>query len=139
MTQRVKEFIEDHIAEIELSRWKEVFDNWYSSTYEEYFWNDDEQISELFLALSTIDVTKDSTIDARTDVISYYLQEMIEKFQDANYNRTDNWILKWDAILPKLNSALGFSTKELYDILNDIDMPGITPYYVNKEFVVQGL
>ena len=139
MTQRVKEFIEDYIAEIELGRWEEVFDGWYSSTYEEYFWNDDEQISELFLALSTIDVTKDSTTDARTDVISYYLQEIIEKFQDANYNRVDNWILKWDAILPKLNSALGFSNRELYDILNNIDMSGITPYYINKEFVVQGL
>lgn len=139
MTQRVKEFVEDYITEIERDRWEEVFDGWYSSTYEEYFWNDDEQISELFSALSTINVTKDSTIDARTRVVSYYLQEIIEKFQDGNYNRVDNWILKWDAILPKLNSALGFSTKELYDILNNIDMSGITPYYINKEFVVQGL
>ena len=139
MTLRVKEFIEHYIDDIEKSDWEVVFDGWYSSTYEEYFWNDDEQISELFSALSTINVTKDSTINARTGVISYYLQEIIEKFQDANYNIVNNWTLKWDAILPKLNSALGFSTKELYDILNDIDMVGVTPYYVNKEFVVQGL
>ena len=139
MTLRVKEFIEHYIDDIEKSDWEVVFDGWYSSTYEEYFWNDDEQISELFSALSTINVTKDSTINARTGVISYYLQEIIEKFQDANYNIVNNWTLKWDAILPELNSALGFSTKELYDILNDIDMVGVTPYYVNKEFVVQGL
>ena len=139
MTQRVKEFIEDYIAEIEIGRWEEVFDGWYSSTYEEYFWDDDKQLLELFSVLSTINVTKDSTMDARKCVISYYLQEIIEKFQGANYNRIDNWTLKWDAILPKLNSALGFSIEELYDILNNIDMSGITPYYINKEFVVQGL
>ena len=121
MTQRVKEFIEDYIDEIELGRWEEVFDGWYSSTFE-YFWEDDDQISELFSTLSIINVTKDSTVDARTNVISHYLQEIIEKIQDANYNRVDKWILKWDAILPKLNSALGFSDKELYDILNNIDM-----------------
>ena len=138
MTQRVKEFIEAYIDEIELDRWEEVFDNWYFSTFE-YSWEDDYQISELFSALSIINVTKDSTVDARTDVISHYLQEIIEKIQDANYNRVDNWILKWDAILPKLNSTLGFSDKELYDILNNIDMEGVTPYYINKEFVVQGL
>ena len=138
MTQRVKEFIEDYIDEIELGRWEEVFDGWYSSTFE-YSWEDNNQISELFSALSIINVTKDSTVDARTNVISHYLQEIIEKIQDANYNRVDNWILKWDAILPKLNSTLGFSDKELYDILNNIDMSGVTPYYINKEFVVQGL
>ena len=138
MTQRVKEFIEDYIDEIELGRWEEVFDGWYSSTFE-YSWEDDYQISELFSTLSIINVTKDSTVDARTNVISHYLQEIIEKIQDANYNRVDNWILKWDAILPKLNSTLGFSDKELYDILNNIDMSGVTPYYINKEFVVQGL
>ena len=138
MTQRVKEFIEDYIDEIELGRWEEVFDGWYSSTFE-YSWEDDNQISELFSTLSIINVTKDSTVDARTNVISHYLQEIIEKIQDANYNRVDNWILKWDAILPKLNSTLGFSDKELYDILNNIDMSGVTPYYINKEFVVQGL
>ena len=138
MTQRVKKFIEDYIDEIELGRWEEVFDGWYSSTFE-YSWEDDDQISELFSTLSIINVTKDSTVDARTDVISHYLQEIIEKIQDANYNRVDNWILKWDAILPKLNSTLGFSDKELYDILNNIDMAGVTPYYINKEFVVQGL
>ena len=139
MTQRVKEFIEDYIDEIELGRWEEVFDGWYSSAFE-YFWEDDEdQISELFSTLSIINVTKDSTVDARTNVISHYLQEIIEKIQDANYNRVDNWILKWNAILPKLNSTLGFSDKELYDILNNIDMAGVTPYYINKEFVVQGL
>ena len=139
MTPRVKEFIEDYIGEIDRHRWEEVFDGWYSSTYEEYFWDDDKQLLELFSVLSTINVTKDSTMDARKYVISYYLQEIIEKYQDANYNRIDNWTLKWDAILPKLNSALGFSIEELYDILNDIDMSGITPYYINKEFVVQGL
>ena len=138
MTQRVKEFIEDYIDEIELGRWEEVFDGWYSSTFE-YSWEDDDQISELFSTLSIINVTKDSTVDARTNVISHYLQEIIEKIQNANYNRVDNWILKWDAILPKLNSTLGFSDKELYDILNNIDMSGVTPYYINKEFVVQGL
>lgn len=138
MNQRVKEFIEDYIEEIELGRWDEVFDNWYSSTFE-YSWEDDDLISELFSTLSIINVTKDSTVDARTNVISHYLQEIIEKIQDANYNRVDNWILKWDAILPKLNSTLGFSDKELYDILNNIDMAGVTPYYINKEFVVQGL
>lgn len=138
MTQRVKEFIEDYIDEIELGRWEEVFDGWYSSTFE-YSGEDDDQISELFSTLSIINVTKASTVDARTDVISHYLQEIIEKIQDANYNRVDNWILKWDAILPKLNSTLGFSDKELYDILNNIDMSGVTPYYINKEFVVQGL
>lgn len=138
MTQRVKKFIEDYIDEIELGRWEEVFDGWYSSTFE-YSWEDDDQISELFSTLSIINVTKDSTVDARTNVISHYLQEIIEKIQDANYNRVDNWILKWDAILPKLNSTLGFSDKELYDILNNIDMSGVTPYYINKEFVVQGL
>ena len=47
MTQRVKEFIEDYIDEIELGRWEEVFDGWYSSTFE-YSWEDDDQISELF-------------------------------------------------------------------------------------------
>ena len=138
MTQRVKKFIEDYIDEIELGRWEEVFDGWYSSTFE-YSWEDDDLISELFSTLSIINVTKDSTVDARTNVISHYLQEIIEKIQDANYNRVDNWILKWDAILPKLNSTLGFSDKELYDILNNIDMSGVTPYYINKEFVVQGL
>ena len=138
MTQRVKKFIEDYIDEIELGRWEEVFDAWYSSTFE-YSWEDDDQISELFSTLSIINVTKDSTVDARTNVISQYLQEIMEKIQDANYNRVDNWILKWNAILPKLNSTLGFSDKELYDILNNIDMSGVTPYYINKEFVVQGL
>lgn len=139
MTPRVKEFIEHYIEDIEKNNWAIVFDAWYSSTSNEYFWDDDEHISELFSALSTISVTKDSTIEVRKDVITYYLQEIIENLQDANYNRVDNWILKWDAILLKLKSALGFSDKELYDILNNIDMSGITPYYINKEFVVQGL
>ena len=139
MTPRVKEFIEDHIEDIEKNNWTIVFDSWYRETSSDDFWDDVKQISELFSVLSTISVTKDSTTDARTDVISSYLHEIIENIQDANYNRVNNWILKWDAILPKLNSALGFSDKELYDILNDIDMSGVTPYYINKEFVVQGL
>ena len=51
MTQRVKEFIEDYIAEIELGRWEEVFDGWYDETTDTLSWEDVDEITELFQVL----------------------------------------------------------------------------------------
>lgn len=139
MTQRVKEFIEDYISEIELSRWEEVFDGWYQETLDRFSWEDQNEIYELFEALEILDVTTEVTEAARKSVIEKYAESIVNDRQHNYYNRIDKWYIKWDSILVDLNSILGFTYDEVCDILNNLDMAGVTPDKNNKRFVIEGL
>lgn len=139
MTQRVKEFIEEYIAEIELGRWEEVFDGWYDETTDTLSWEDDDEINELFQVLRVLNVTEKTTEADRKSVIEKYAESIVNDRQHKYYNRIDRWDIKWDSILVDLNSTLGFTYDELCDILNDLDMSGVTPDKSNKRFVIEGL
>ena len=139
MTQRVKEFIEDYIAEIELGRWEEVFDSWYDETIDVFSWEDTDAIHELFQILETIGVTTETTELHRRAVIEKHAEAIVNELQHNNYNRIDEWYIKWDRVIYDINSTLGFTHAELCDILNDLDMAGVTPDKNNKRFVIEGL
>ena len=139
MTQRVKEFIEDYISEIELGRWEEVFDGWYDETTDVLSWEDADEIHELFQILETLDVTTETTESDRRAVIEKHAEAIVNELQHKYYNRIDKWYIKWDSILIDLNSTLGFKYDEVCEILNNLDMSGVTPDKNNKRFVIEGL
>lgn len=139
MTKRVKQFIEENIETIELARWEELFDTWYDETLEVLNWEDVDEISELFKVLETLNVTKETTSADRKAVIEKHVEEIVNDIQHNNYNRTYAWHVKWDRILYELNSHLGFTHSELFDILSEIDIDGATPVKEDACFVIEGL
>ena len=140
MTQRVKEFVEDYIDEIELGRWEEVFDGWYQETGADEFWEDDEQFNELLKILNVLNVNTQKLRDARATIIEKYTEDIVNNIQHNNYNRVDSWNIYWSNVLMKLNSLLGFSQEDIFALIfNEMDMDGVTPDYNNQRFVIEGL
>ena len=140
MTQRVKEFVEDYISEIELGRWEEVFDGWYQETDVDEFWEDDEQFNELLKILDVLNVDAQKLRDARAAIIEKYTEDIVNTIQHNNYNRIDSWNIYWSDVIMKLESLLGFSQDDIFDLIfNEIDMAGVTPDYNKKRFVIEGL
>ena len=140
MTQRVKEFIEDYIAEIEQGRWKEVFDGWYQETDADEFWEDDDQFDELLKILAVLNVDAQKLRDARAAIIEKYTDDMLNTIQHNNYNRIDSWSIYWSDVIMKLKSLLGFSQDDIFALIfNEMDMAGVTPDYNNQRFVIEGL
>ena len=140
MTQRVKEFIEDYIAEIELGRWEEVFDGWYQETDVDEFWEDDEQFKEFLDALNVLNVDTQKLRDARAAIIEKYTEDIVNTIQHNNYNRIDSWNIYWSDVVMKLESLLGFSQEDIFALIfNEMDMAGVTPDYNKQRFVIEGL
>lgn len=140
MTQRVKEFIEDYIAEIELGRWEEVFDGWYQETDVDEFWEDDEQFNELLKTLDVLNVDAQKLRDARAAIIEKYTEDIVNTIQHNNYNRIDSWSIYWKDVIMELNSVLGFSQEDIFALIfNEMDMAGVTPDYNKQRFVIEGL
>lgn len=140
MTQRVKEFIEDYIAEIELGRWEEVFDGWYQETDVDEFWEDDEQFNEFLTALDVLSVDAQKLKDARAAIIEKYTEDIVNTIQHNNYNRIDSWSIYWSDVLMKLESLLGFSQEDIFALIfNEMDLAGVTPDYNKQRFVIEGL
>lgn len=140
MTQRVKEFVEDYISEIELGRWEEVFDGWYQETDVDEFWEDDEQFNELLKILDVLNVDTQKLRDARAAIIEKYTEDIVNTIQHNNYNRIDSWNIYWSDVIMKLESLLGFSQDDIFALIfNEIDMAGVTPDYNKKRFVIEGL
>ena len=140
MTQRVKEFIEDYITEIELGRWEEVFDGWYQEADVDSFWEDDEQFNELLKILDVVTVDTQKLRDARAAVIEKYTEDIVNTIQHNNYNRIDSWNIYWSDVLMKLESLLGFSQEDIFSLIfNEMDMAGVTPDYNKQRFVIEGL
>ena len=140
MTQRVKEFIEDYIAEIELGRWEEVFDGWYQETDVDEFWEDDEQFNEFLNILDVLNVDAQKLKDARAAIIEKYAEDIVNTIQHNNYNRIDSWSIYWSDVIMKLESLLGFSQEDIFALIfNEMDMAGVTPDYNKQRFVIEGL
>ena len=140
MTQRVKEFVEDYISEIELGRWEEVFDGWYQETDVDEFWEDDEQFNELLKILDVLNVDAQKLRDARAAIIEKYTEDIVNTIQHNNYNRIDSWNIYWSDVIMKLESLLGFSQDDIFALIfNEIDMVGVTPDYNKQRFVIEGL
>ena len=140
MTQRVKEFVEDYISEIELGRWEEVFDGWYQETDVDEFWEDDEQFNELLKILDVLNVDTQKLRDARAAIIEKYTEDIVNTIQHNNYNRIDSWNIYWSDVIMKLESLLGFSQDDIFALIfNEMDMAGVTPDYNKKRFVIEGL
>ena len=89
--------------------------------------------------MSILNVTEKTTEAARKAVIEKYAEAIVNELQHKNYNRMDEWYIKWDSILVDLNSTLGFKYDEVCEILNDLDLAGVTPDKSNKRFVIEGL
>ena len=140
MTQRVKEFIEDYIDEIELGRWEEVFDGWYQETDVDEFWEDDEQFNEFLTILNVLNVDAQKLRDARAAIIEKYTEDIVNTIQHNNYNRIDSWNIYWSDVIMKLESLLGFSQEDIFALIfNEMDMAGVTPDYNKQRFVIEGL
>ena len=140
MTQRVKEFIEDYIAEIELGQWEEVFDGWYQETDVDEFWEDDEQFNEFLTILNVLNVDAQKLRDARAAIIEKYTEDIVNTIQHNNYNRIDSWNIYWSDVIMKLESLLGFSQEDIFALIfNEMDMAGVTPDYNKQRFVIEGL
>ena len=136
MTRRVKEFIEDNIETIEIARWEELFETWYDETLDELGWTDAEEISDLFEVLKTLNVTKETTLADRKAVIEKHVEEIVNDTIKHNNNIRDTWYIKWDWVTCDLKSDLGLTYAELRDILNNIDMSGVTPDEDNNRFAI---
>ena len=140
MTQRVKEFIEDYIVEIEQGRWEEVFDGWYQETDVDYFWEDRPEFNHLLTAIDILNVDEQKLRDARAAVIEKYTEDIVNSIQHNHYNRVDSWSIYWCDIIVELHSLLGFSEGEIFALIfNEMDMAGVTPDYKNQRFVIEGL
>lgn len=140
MTQRVKEFIEDYIAEIEQGRWEEVFDGWYQEADGSKFWEDAEQFNEFLKILDVLNVDAQKLRDARAAIIEKYTEDIVNTIQHNNYNRIDSWSIYWNDIIVKLESVLGFSEKDIFALIfNEMDMAGVTPDYNKQRFIIEGL
>lgn len=140
MTQRVKEFIEDYIDEIELGRWEEFFEGWYQETYGDNFWEDDEQFNELLKIIDVLDVEKQVLAEYRASVIEKHTEDIVNTLQHNNFNRIGSWNIYWRDVIMKLNSLLGFSSEDIFALIfNEMDITGVTPDYSKQRFVVQGL
>ena len=140
MQQRVKQFIEDHIAEIDLHRWEEVFDEWYQETTTDDFWSDDRDFLELHEVLVyVLDIDKQTLKDARATVINKYTEDIVTTYQHNNYNRIGPWNISWNGPFGKLKSLLGFSREDIFLIFNELDMSGVTPDYNKQRFVIDGI
>lgn len=140
MTQRVKEFIEDYISEIELGRWEEVFDGWYQETDVDDFWEDNHQFNELLEIMDVLNVDAQKLRDARAAVIEKYTEDIVNHIQHNHYNRLDSWSIYWGDVLMELDSLLGFSQEDIFALIfNEMDMAGVTPDYNNQRFVIEGL
>ena len=120
MTQRVKEFIEDYIDEIELGRWEEVFDGWYQETDVDEFWEDDEQFNEFLNILDVLNVDAQKLKDARAAIIEKYTEDIVNTIQHNNYNRIDSWSIYWSDVIMKLESLLGFSQEDIFALINRV-------------------
>lgn len=140
MTQRVKEFIEDYIAEIERGQWKEVFDGWYQETDIDHFWEDKQQFNELLKIMDILNVDAQKLRDARAAVIEKYTEDIVNNIQHNHYNRVDSWSIYWIDVLAELHSLLGFSQEDIFALIfNEMDMAGVTPDYDKQRFVIEGL
>lgn len=140
MTQRVKEFIEDYITEIELGQWEDVFDGWYQETDVDDFWEDIIQFNELLTIIDVLNVNKQKLRDARAAIIEKYTEDIVNNIQHNNYNRVDSWSIYWSDVILELNSLLGFTQSDIFALIfNDMDMAGVTPDYNNQRFVIEGL
>ena len=140
MTQRVKEFIEDYIDEIELGRWEEVFDGWYQETDVDEFWEDDEQFNEFLTILNVLNVDAQKLRDARAAIIEKYTEDIVNTIQHNNYNRIDSWNIYWSDVIMKLESLLGFSQEDIFALIfNEMGMAGVTPDYNNQRFMIESL
>ena len=140
MTQRVKEFIEDYIDEIELGRWEEVFDGWYQEADVDKFLDDVEQFNEFLKILDVLNVNTQKLRDARAAIIEKYTEDIVNTIQHNNYNRIDSWNIYWSDVIMKLESLLGFSQEDILALIfNEMDMAGVTPDYNKQRFVIEGL
>lgn len=141
MQQRVKEFIEDYIEEIDLHRWEEVFEAWYQETDpNEDIWTDEIQCSELLSALYTIDIDKQKLFEARCEVIAIHTEDIVNTLLHNNYNRVDLWFIYWSDLITRLNSILSLSQEDIFtEVFNELDLAGVTPDYNKQRFVVEGL
>ena len=140
MTDRVKEFIEDYIEEIDLHRWEVVFEAWYETAdTEDDFWTDGEDCSSFLSILKQIDMNMQNVDEGRKTVIEIHTEDLVNFLQHNNYNRVDSWTISWSSLIMKLNSCLGFSRAEIFDIFNNLDIAGVTPYKAKEQFVVDGL
>ena len=140
MTQRVKEFIENYIDEIDLGRWEEVFDGWYQETNGDKFWEGYEQFNEFLKALDVLNVDTQKLMDARAAVIEKYTEDIVNNIQHNNYNRVGSWSIYWNDVIVELKSVLGFSQEDIFSLIfNEMDLDGVTPDYNKQRFVIDGL
>lgn len=141
MRNRVKDFIEDYVDDIEKNNWELVFDAWYQETDVDEFWEDDQDFQELLeILVYVLDVDKQTLRDARAEIIAKYTEDIVNDLQHNYYNRVDSWNIYWSDVLMKLESLLGFSQEDIFaEIFNEVDLAGITPDYSKQCFVVEGL
>ena len=139
MDTRVKEFIEDNIELINSNKWHDVFEEWYQTMDETDTWLDDVQIVQFFDVISILGVTLESTYDIRANILTKHFEAIVNDAQHNHYNRIDTWYLSWDRVIFDLNSCLGMTANQLNDILNELDLAGVTPDRANKRFAVEGL
>ena len=140
MTQRVKEFIEDYIDDIEKNNWELVFDSWYQETTSNYFWEDGEQFKELLSVLTVLDIDTEALTSVRAKIIEKYTEDVVNTIQHNNYNRIGSYNIYWRDVIQKLESLLGFSKQDIFDLIfNEMDIAGVTPDHNKERFVVEGL
>ena len=139
LSNHVKEFIEECIDLIESEDWVELFDYWYQTFPENMWWEDADYTEELMRVLDSIGVSQQETFEARKQLIEKYVESIVNDVQHKHYNRIDTWFIRWGEVSAALQSSLGFTTPELYDIFNDIEMAGITPEKGKQRYAVEGL
>lgn len=113
MNSYIKNFIENNISLIEENKWAKIFINWYNSA--EDVWPDEDVFKEFIQIMMDAGITPDW--DTRQDLIYSEILYYMEKLKDENFNANNH--IGRATIAYKLHSALGYTEKELYKMMDD--------------------
>ena len=139
MNKHTKRFIEDYIDEINNNNWQFIFDSWYEETYEVDVYVEAKLFDDFISALQTAKVIQsiDEFKEQRAETIMAQLAKIIQENIDAYAQTQSKWEVPYDELFNQLYSWLGFSTKELEEILDELEDAELTPQPSRRTLLIE--
>lgn len=139
MTPQTKRFIEEYVDEINNNNWQFIFDSWYEETYEVDVQAEAKLFDDFAETLQTAKVIKsiDEFKEQRATTIKTWLEKIIQENIDGNFQTQSKWEVPYDELFNQLYSWLGFSTKELEEILDELEDAELTPQPSRRTLLIE--
>lgn len=139
MNTHTKQFIENYSDEINNNNWQFIFDSWYEETYEVDVHEEAKLFNDFIATLQTAKVIKsvDEFKEKRAETIKAWLSKIIQENIDYNAYTQSKWEVPYDELFNQLYSWLGFSTKELEDILDELEDAELTPQSSRRTLLIE--